>query len=197
LRTSPTPRLAALWGCDEAVAGAAIRAAGSLRALLADPSKAAGATPGVGAVKARQAGVVMELARRSLLQAMAPRSMLSDPASAKRFFLAWLRDRGVEQFCALFLDTRHRVIACETLSVGTLNGTSVYPREVVKRAMELGADAVIFAHNHPSGVAEPSDADRRMTRRLRDALSLVDIRTLDHLVVGDGAVTSFAEQGLI
>ena len=98
-------------------------------------------------------------------------------------------------FACLYLDNRHRVIAFEELFHGTIDGTSVHPREVVRAALKHNAAALIFAHNHPSGVAEPSDADRRLTRRLQDALGLVDIRTLDHFVVGDGEVVSFAERG--
>lgn len=102
-----------------------------------------------------------------------------------------------ERFAALFLDNRHRIIAAETLFKGTIDGTSVYPREVVKRALELNAAALILTHNHPSGIAEPSQADERITRRLADALSLVDIRVLDHVIVGEGTTTSLAARGLI
>lgn len=102
-----------------------------------------------------------------------------------------------EVFVCIFLDNRHRVIASEPLSRGTIDGTSVYPREVVKRALKHNAAAVIFAHNHPSGVGEPSRADTRLTERLKDALALVDIRVLDHLIVNDQDPVSFAERGLI
>ena len=101
----------------------------------------------------------------------------------------------MEVFAALFLDTRHRVICFEELFSGTIDGASVHPREVVRRALAHNAAAVILSHNHPSGVAEPSDADRRVTERLRDALSLVDVRVLDHIVVGDRETASFAERG--
>jgi DNA repair protein RadC len=100
-------------------------------------------------------------------------------------------------FSCLYLDNRHRVIQFEELFRGTINGASVYPREVVKKALGHNAAAVIFAHNHPSGVAEPSAADRRITQQLSDALALVDVRVLDHVVVGDGTTISFAEQGLM
>jgi DNA repair protein RadC len=102
-----------------------------------------------------------------------------------------------EVFGCLFLDNRHRLIALEEMFLGTIDGASVHPREVVKRALKLNAAAVILAHNHPSGVAEPSQADELITARIRDALALVDIRVLDHLVVGGTTVTSFAERGLI
>ncbi|MCG6507504.1 DNA repair protein RadC, partial [Vibrio parahaemolyticus] len=108
-----------------------------------------------------------------------------------------LRDRQREAFYILFLDNQHRVIRDEVLFEGTIDAASVYPREVVKRALHHNAAALILAHNHPSGVAEPSQADRRITQRLTDALALVDIRVLDHFVVGDGDVVSFAERGWI
>jgi DNA repair protein RadC len=108
-----------------------------------------------------------------------------------------LRDYPYEVFACLFLDTRHRVISYEELFQGTIDGASVHPREVLRRALQHNAAAVILAHNHPSGVAEPSDADRRITTRLKDALALVDIRVLDHIVIGDQLATSFAERGWI
>ena len=101
-----------------------------------------------------------------------------------------------ERFCAIWLDNRHRVIRFDELSRGTIDGASVYPREVVKAALSVNAAACIFAHNHPSGISEPSQADERITRRLRDALALVDIRVLDHIVIGQTSV-SFAERGLL
>ncbi|MBI3778949.1 MAG: DNA repair protein RadC, partial [Gammaproteobacteria bacterium] len=115
----------------------------------------------------------------------------------KDFLQAQLRDRKNEVFGVLFLDNRHRVLEFEELFQGTLNGTAVYPREVVKRALKHNAAAVILVHNHPSGVAEPSRADELLTTRLKEALTLVDIRLLDHLVVGDGEMVSFSERGLI
>lgn len=122
---------------------------------------------------------------------------LTDPAMTRRWLVTRLSDRPHEVFCVLYLDNRHRVIAFEELFRGTLDGASVHPREVVKQALHHNAAAVIFAHNHPSGVAEPSDADRRLTQRLKDALSLLDIRTLDHFVVGGVEAASFAERGLL
>jgi DNA repair protein RadC len=110
---------------------------------------------------------------------------------------ARMRDLDHELFCCLFLDNRHRVLSFNELFRGTIDGTSVYPREVVKEALAVNAAAVILAHNHPSGVAEPSQADERITRRLKSALELVDIRLLDHLIVGDGRTTSLASRGLI
>jgi DNA repair protein RadC len=115
----------------------------------------------------------------------------------RRFLRARLRDLPHEVFCCLHLDNRNRVIAFEELFRGTIDGASVHPREVVKRALAHNAAALILAHNHPSGVAEPSQADEVITRRLSSALALVDIRVLDHLVVGDSACVSFAERGLL
>ncbi len=119
----------------------------------------------------------------------------TDPVAVKSWLKARLATRPHEVFCVLYLDTRHRVLAFEELFRGTLDGASVPPREVVKQALHHNAAAVIFTHNHPSGLAEPSDADRRLTQRLKDALALVDIRTLDHFVIGGIEAVSFAERG--
>ena len=125
------------------------------------------------------------------------RETFTSPEDTKNYLKLRLAEREDEYFVCLYLDKRHRLIACEELFRGTLDGCSVYPRVVVKEALRHNAAAVVFGHNHPSGVAQPSDADRRLTERLRDALSLVEIRTLDHLVVGQGEVVSFAERGYI
>ena len=126
-----------------------------------------------------------------------PHWAIGSPADSQDFLLARLRDRPHEVFCCLFLDNRHRVLAFEELFRGTIDNTTVYPREVVRQALHRNAAAVILAHNHPSGVPEPSDADRLITRRIRDALELVDVRLLDHFVVGDGACVSLASRGLL
>jgi len=120
---------------------------------------------------------------------------LSDPNTVKRWLVARLSDRPYEVFCILYLDNRHRVITFEELFRGTLDGASVHSREVVKQALHHNSAACIFAHNHPSGIADLSDADRRLTQRLKDALALVDIRTLDHFVIGGIEAVSFAERG--
>jgi DNA repair protein RadC len=122
--------------------------------------------------------------------------ILNDPAIAQTVLRAAVAPHEHEVFAAAFLDSRHRAISIQILFTGTLDGASVYPREVVKAALANNAAAVIFAHNHPSGVAEPSQADIRITRRLRDALELVDIRVLDHIVVGGTECVSLAERGL-
>ena len=123
--------------------------------------------------------------------------MLTSPRETRRFLQHHLGGRPREIFSCLFLDSQHRVLRCEDLFFGTLDGAAVYPREVAVRALQYGAAAVIFAHNHPSGIAEPSVADRRITERLCAALGLLDIRVLDHIIVGSGQEYSFAEAGLM
>ncbi|MGH8442493.1 MAG: RadC family protein [Nevskiaceae bacterium] len=169
---------------------------GSLRALLRAGRDDCCAVPGFGEAKYAQLQAVLEIARRHLAEALSGREVLKDPAAVRRMLQARLRDREHETFAALFLDNQHRVIAFDELSQGTIDGASVYPREVIKAALKHGAAAVIFAHNHPSGVAEPSAADRALTERLKAALAQVDIRVLDHFVVGE-QVVSFAERGWI
>ena len=140
---------------------------------------------------------VLELARRSLASELAARPVFDSPAKVKQYLALQLAERAHEVFAVLFLDAQSRLIALEEMFRGTLTQTSVYPREVVKRSLELGAAAVILAHNHPSGTAEPSRADEFLTQTLKSALALVDVRVLDHLVVGRGSVASFAERGLL
>jgi DNA repair protein RadC len=170
---------------------------GGLRQLMAADKRRVCATKGLGPAKYAQLQAVLELARRHMGEALRRGEPLKNPDDTKCYLSARLRDYHHEVFACLFLDTRHRLISYEELFRGTIDGASVYPREVVRRALELNAAAIVLAHNHPSGVAEPSDADRRITRRLQDALGLVDIRVLDHLVVGDQATVSFAERGWI
>jgi len=152
--------------------------------------------PGLGTAKFAQLQAVLEMARRYLFENLQRGDSLSSPQDTRHYLTSQLRDYPHEVFAVLFLDQRHRVICFEELFRGTIDGASVYPREVVKKALQHNAAALIFAHNHPSGVAEPSQSDERITRRLIDALSLVDIRVLDHFVIGD-EVVSFAERGLI
>lgn len=168
---------------------------GGLRALLKASREDFCAAHGLGAAKYAQLQAVMEIARRHLAEGLGERNALRDPAATREFLHLKLRDLDHEVFGALFLDSQHRVLGFETLAVGTINAANVYPREVVKSALRAQAAAVIFAHNHPSGIAEPSLADRSLTNRLRDALALVDIRVLDHFVVGEGQPVSFAERG--
>ncbi len=136
-------------------------------------------------------------ARRKLRQRFRKGKAIRSPADTEAFLLAELATEPNEVFAVLYLDNRHRVIKFDRAFAGTIDGTSVYPRVIVKRALELNAAAVIFSHQHPSGVAEPSQADERITRRLKAALELVDIRVLDHLVIGGDTVTSLASRGLL
>lgn len=170
---------------------------GSLRALLEADRARFCASPGLGSAKYAQMQAVLEMVRRYLHENLRRGDALRNPADTRNYLSAQLCGREHEVFACLFLDTRNRVIAFEEVFRGTIDGASVHPREIVKRALQHNAAAVILAHNHPSGVCEPSQADLRLTRRLRDALQLVDVRVLDHLIVGDGAPMSFAEQGLI
>jgi DNA repair protein RadC len=168
-----------------------------LRGLLADPAERTRGSKGLGAAKRALLLAIAELGRRYAQSALARGAALTSPADAQGYLAAQLRDRAHEVFACLFLDTRHRVIAFEELFRGTLDGASVYPREVAKAALRHNAAALILAHNHPSGVAEPSAADLAITRRLKDALALLDVRVLDHVIVGDGACVSMAESGVL
>jgi DNA repair protein RadC len=139
---------------------------------------------------------IMEAAARYLLEGIERGEPMSSPEAVCEFLQCQLDQRTTKCFCCLFLDTRHRVIAFEEMFTGTIDGASVYPRVVAERALLNGAAAVILAHNHPSGISEPSLADQAITRRLKDALGLLDIRTLDHFVIGDGKPVSMAERGM-
>jgi DNA repair protein RadC len=154
-------------------------------------------SPGVGPAKYARLRAAMELVCRQALQTASTGDVLSSPSDTRRFLQYHLGSRNREVFTCLFLDSQHRVQRCEDLFFGTLDGAAVYPREVAVRALQYGAAAVIFAHNHPSGVAEPSSADRRITERLCSALALLDIRVLDHIIVGSGREYSFAEEGIL
>jgi DNA repair protein RadC len=168
-----------------------------LRHLLAAERREFCARHGLGLASFVQLQAVLEMARRHLMETLQRDTVLNSPAEVRHYLKARLRDYRREVFVCLFLDTQHRVICCEELFQGTLDASSVYPRDVVQRALALNAAAIIFAHNHPSGIAEPSQADQRITTRLCEALALVDIRVLDHMIVGDGAVLSMAERGLL
>ncbi|AYV21597.1 RadC family protein [Vibrio mediterranei] len=170
---------------------------GSLRALFTASQEAFCQRKGLGLAKYVQLQAVLEMSQRYLCETIQRGDSLNSPEQTKHYLMSVLRDRHREAFYVLFLDNQNRVIADEIMFEGTIDAASVYPREVVKRALHHNAAALILAHNHPSGVAEPSQADRRITRRLSDALGLVDIRVLDHFVVGDGEVVSFAERGWI
>ncbi len=165
--------------------------AGSLKALLDAPS----GQPGIGAVAWCRLCAALELGKRYLDADLRSMATLRNPGDSARYLKARLAGHPYEVFACLFLDTRHRVIAFEELFRGTIDGASVHPREVVRRCLEHNAAAVIAAHNHPSGVAEPSADDRHLTARLRDSLALVDVRLLDHFVIGHGEPTSLAQRG--
>ncbi len=170
---------------------------GSLRALLAADRRTFCQAPGLGDAKYAQLQAVLETARRHAGEQLLRGQAIDSPQRTVDYLAAQLRDYPYEVFSALFLDNRHRVISYEELFRGTIDGASVHPREVVRRALAHNAEAVIFSHNHPSGIAEPSQADRRITERLRDALALIDVRVLDHIVIGDGEHCSLAQRGLL
>ncbi len=152
---------------------------------------------GMGQAKYVQLQAVLELARRHLAEELTRDTVFTSPQAVKQFLLAQLSDRRQEVFMVLFLDNRHRLIVAEELFHGTIDGASVYPREVVRRALHHNAAATILAHNHPSGVAEPSRDDLEITKQLKQALALIDVRVLDHIVVGRGYTVSLAEQGAL
>ena len=174
-----------------------LRRFGSLRAVLHAETADLLACNGIGRARLAVLRALPELARRYYSQSLPSGETIRNPADTEAFLQARMRHLDHELFCCLFLDNRHRVLGFDELFRGTIDGTSVYPREVVKEALAINAAAVILAHNHPSGVAEPSQADERITRRLKSALDLVDIRLLDHLIIGDGKATSLAQRGLI
>ncbi len=170
---------------------------GNLTQLFATSEADFCAVHGMGQAKFVQLQAVLEMSRRALHEQLQGGDVLNAPGAVRDYLQLRLRSRQQEVFVALFLDTQHRVLAVEELFQGTLSQTSVYPREVVKRALAHNAAAVIFAHNHPSGIAEPSHADELITSILKQALSLVEVRVLDHFIVAGGATLSFAERGLL
>ena len=170
---------------------------GSLATLCAASERDLCELPGMGRAKVAQLQAVLELARRALKEKITNGNALSSPAAVREYLRLKLQALPHEVFVVLFLDAQNRVIEIEELFRGTLTQTSVYPREVVKRALARNAGAVIFAHNHPSGVAEPSHADETLTQALKQALALIDVRVLDHFIVAGAGVVSFAERGLL
>ncbi len=170
---------------------------GGIHGLLRADAAALERVKGLGPAKRAELSAVIELARRALAEELKARPVFDSPAPLKDYVRLQLGGRGHEVFAVLFLDAQNRLLQLEEMFRGTLTQTSVYPREVVIRALALNAASVIFAHNHPSGAAEPSRADEHLTRALAAALKLVDVRVLDHLVVGHAEVVSFAERGLL
>ena len=170
---------------------------GGLHGLLTAPRPAVLAECGVGPATVSQLEALPVIGRRFFESAVRPGQAIRSPADTGTFLQARLRDLEHERFCCLYLDNRHRVLEFQELFRGTIDGTSVYPREVVKEALRVNAAALIVAHNHPSGVAEPSGADERITQTLKAALDLVGVRLLDHLIVGGGKSVSLASRGLL
>ncbi len=154
-------------------------------------------SPGLGPAKYVQLQAVLEMGRRYLKSELVQKTALTSPAQTRQFLLAQMQDLPSEQFSCIWLDSQHQVIKFETLFHGTIDGAAVYPREVIKAALRCNAAAAILAHNHPSGIAEPSSADQMLTQRLMRAFEAVDVRLLDHMIVGQGIVLSFAERGLL
>ena len=183
--------------CGAGLADRLLERFGTLRQVLHADSRSILAEEGVGHARLAVLRALPLLARRYFEESLPTGACIRSPADTEAFLMAKLRHLGHERFCCLYLDNRHRVLRFDELFRGTIDGTSVYPREVVKEALAVNAAAVILAHNHPSGVAEPSQADERITRRLKSALELVDIRLLDHLIIGDAGATSLASRGLL
>ena len=179
------------------LARALLRRFGGISGILAAERSAFCDEAGIGAARYCQLSAMVELMRRALREDIGRRSVLGSPAAVREYLCLKLRDLGHEVFMGLYLDAQNRVIGDEELFRGTLTQTSVYPREVVKRSLARNAASIILAHNHPSGVAEPSIADEALTRALQQALALVDVKVLDHFVIAGNTATSFAERGLL
>lgn len=175
----------------------ALAETGGLRSLIELERHEFTALCGLGPVRYVELQAAIELTRRYLLAPLERDGALDEPARAREYLLAQLKSRHAEIFGCMFLDARHRLIRFDEIFFGTIDAATVYPREIVRRALQLNAAAVILAHNHPSGIAEPSQADVVLTQRLKDALSLIDTRVLDHFVIGDCEAVSFAERGLL
>jgi len=170
---------------------------GGLRGLFSASAQRFCAGKGLGPAKYALLQAVLEMSRRYLEEEVCRSDTLTSPAATRRYLKARLCAYPHEVFACLFLDNRHRIIRYQELFRGTIDGASVHPREVVREALLVNAAAVIFAHNHPSGVAEPSQADLRITQRLKEALALIEVRVLDHFIIGDGEGISLSEQGLL
>lgn len=170
---------------------------GGLRALVSAKQEEFCSAKGLGQAKYVQLQAVMEMARRYLAEALHREQAFTSAEDTRAYLISRMRDEPNELFAMLLLDSQHRLIAFKPMFQGTIDAASVYPRVLVKTALDLHAAAIILAHNHPSGVAEPSAADQQITRRIIDAMALVDIRVLDHFVIGDGVAVSFAERGLL
>ena len=179
------------------LAAGLLREFGGLRGLLRAGPGTLKRQAGLGPAKAGKLLAVLELSRRHLAEELERGKALESPDLTREYLKSVLRDHPHEVFACLFLDTRHRVIAFEELFHGTIDGATVYPRVVAEKALRHGAAALIAAHNHPSGISEPSLADQAITRRLKEALALLDIRLLDHFIIGDGRPVSMASRGMV
>lgn len=177
--------------------GSVLGGFGGIAGLLQASSNDLGRVKGLGPAKCAELIAVMELARRALAQQLRTREAFDSPDAVKHYLQLHLAHKGHEVFAVLFLDSQHRLLALEELFRGTLTQTSVYPREVVLRALHHHAAAVVLAHNHPSGSVQPSRADEALTQTLKNTLALVDVRVLDHIIVAPGQALSMAEQGLV
>jgi DNA repair protein RadC len=170
---------------------------GGLRSLLSASKSQVCKLAGVGPVKYAQLQAAAEISKRIAHENLQRGQILTNPDLTRDYLMRQLADRSYEVFALLLLDTQHRVIQFVELFRGTIDSASVYPREVVSLVLEKKAAAVIVCHNHPSGIAEPSQADRRITERIKNALATIDVSLLDHMVVGDQEIVSFAERGWI
>jgi len=170
---------------------------GGLRQLLLASQADFCAIHGLGIAKFVQLQASVEMTRRYLHQQLKDKDLITCPDDTKRYLVSQIRDKSHEVFVCLYLDNRHQILHYEELFRGTIDGASVYPREVVKQALYYNAAALIVAHNHPSGIAEPSQSDKNITRHLKDALELMGIRLLDHFIIGDDNICSLAEQGFL
>ncbi|UYZ84420.1 DNA repair protein RadC [Entomomonas sp. E2T0] len=170
---------------------------GSLRALLEADLKSFSSHLGLGVAKFTQLQAVIEMGKRHLAEKLQKGTVMDNPQVVRDFLCAQLRDEPHEVFGCLFLDSKYRVIAYENLFYGSINESTVYPRQIIKRCLHFNAAAVIFTHNHPSGITEPSNNDKLLTKELINALSYVDIKVLDHLIIGEGEPFSMAEWGMI
>jgi DNA repair protein RadC len=170
---------------------------GSLRELLAADQQRMENRRGIGPARYAMLQAALEISRRVMQEPLREAPTLATPEATRKFLLAQLRDRPHEVFCCIFLDNRHRMLGFEEIFRGTIDGANVYSREIVRQTLLYNAASILVAHNHPSGSIEPSPADERVTRRLREALSLIEVRLLDHFVVGEGKCYSFSEHGLL
>ncbi|MGQ8364168.1 RadC family protein [Glaciecola sp. 1036] len=175
----------------------ALSSFGSIRQLLNAPKQKLLKAKGFGIARYVLLQACVELNRRSMTEQMVREHSFTRAEDASKFLLQHLRDKSKEVFSVIMLDSQHQLIANREMFSGTINSAAVYPREIVKQALEDNAAAVILAHNHPSGLPEPSQADRYITKKIVEALALIDVTVLDHFVIGDGTAVSFAQRGYL